>query len=1136
MGYFLLGNKNLDISFHSNYREALFGLLHLGLVDNSGWLVLPVEDKPSIEATIDFYKQRISKRKEYPVFDGKGFSLRPVDSIEVKKQVLGLPDQFYSRIDFAKDIIPQLTFAAGASDLRKECYQSFYQPLNHKWYCDDFKLYCLTQGFFFPFDETKPFIEGKTDGLPVYINEKTLTSKNKQLYLEATSARFAIDFLYNKYNKQFIDWMKRFDVFSFDRRLDYFVNLSFDQELADLVDNEEYRIEYAALLRSYLASLINVLYDDYSFSVLNKVTTKLSYMSVSMIHGKKDTYVLSSFNGDMFSYDQKNWFFLSQDTTRIKYLVSNCLKSNSDLDALDLYCQLGLPYPGYKFISNIINPSVSKVMKAFPFEEGVSDSLSFLSAKRVDSFYSYLSKESEHDFVFQNRRLNDEGVNIDLNPSLPNGIGDSEIQITVRKASRRPALRKLFDEGNGSFVNEVFYSQSNVYDESPKIKDLFTKLDQVSGNTALPFYLRSFSKKQTVNQAIAGMLKFYNLQEEITPELTSFGLFAATYPILIEEMEYRFERIQQEDTMSLMALDGLPKTNETYEPNLPYPYVNYGALCYSFRENYFSTPYICASEKEAIFSRIEYYGALFDYNQRGKKASKTGLSQRNYYILSNLGLPDNINSLIDITKPLVPQIPFKDHLCHLCNHTTPSYHENIDDQSFKPYNVYFSYIRSLASIKGVFFVKTFGDDFSIDSFIDAIENKTYHSLLSFERSRIDPILLPYIDITKNTVVALLTSCFQDEMGYKDFTEQVSSFASLGIDTIRKMMFDCTPDLYELIQKYQQIFYRLFFVYKMIELSYAFYISRKVIPGLDSVISLNIDYNPRLPYPYVFLGRVFNAYAIDPSSDHFYFCQCDKTAIHDFLLKVYQEKEEQQIDKQIEVATILAVTGLPLRAVIKYADYDLSLGSIEDLFAKFEFRDAICRRCTNINHCAYVVPFNKAYPFKENLEAEYSFANNQLAKEGILVLTDNPLSTIKYDSSFVYDVTSNSSEKLPILLFSHEPPANLFSFMCMDKDVLKNYLFDFNKLSPDKQEIMAYANGVILDTYSLQKDVFFNMIVEIGTLLSLDKMVREKYFPQVNRVRPELIFSTEQVILGFLTYLLQKFIESFALLETRVGRK
>ena len=172
----------------------------------------------------------------------------------------------------------------------------------------------------------------------------------------------------------------------------------------------------------------------------------------------------------------------------------------------------------------------------------------------------------------------------------------------------------------------------------------------------------------------------------------------------------------------------------------------------------------------------------------------------------------------------------------------------------------------------------------------------------------------------------------------------------------------------------------------------------------------------------------------------------------------------------------------------------------------------------------------------NLEAEYSFANNQLAKEGILVLTDNPLSTIKYDSSFVYDVTSNSSEKLPILLFSHEPPANLFSFMCMDKDVLKNYLFDFNKLSPDKQEIMAYANGVILDTYSLQKDVFFNMIVEIGTLLSLDKMVREKYFPQVNRVRPELIFSTEQVILGFLTYLLQKFIESFALLETRVGRK
>lgn len=1136
MGYALFGNQKIDISFHSNYKKALFGVFHVGFIDNNNWLVLPVDDKESLISAYWFYKNRILKEKSYPVYDGSSFALKPANSLDVFKQVFGLPEDFYKRVDYQKDLLPQLRFASNTTTLKKECYLAIYQPLNRKWFTDDFKLFCLVQGFYFPFDETKPFVEGITNGLPVYINEKGIKEEDiRSLYSDATSSRFSIDFLGKSTSKQFIDWMKKLDIYSFDRRLAYFVNATYDEDLANLSQNEEFRLKYSLLCRQYLASLINVLYDHYSFEVLNKVTAKLSFMYVSLLHDQRDIYVLSSYNGDMYSYDKKNWFFNILDKSRIKTIIQNELED--DDTPLSFYSKLGLPFPGFKYVSSLDNLTVNGILKSLPFEEGITDTISYLSAKRFDMFYSYLEKEKEHRFVFFDRKLKEEGIEINSSIPLLSKDPQSLIKVNIRKARRDPLLVKMFDIQDLSLFNDILPSYSLADNPQEKeIREALKSLDEKSNNSAITLFFDSFKEEKNIVEAIDGLCKQLDLQSLSKPYLIDFFFYLLSYPFLIVEREYRLKAINSSDTRSLVALDGLPKMNETYEPNLPYPYVTFGLLCYSFRESYFSTPFICSSESEAIVSRIEYYGSLFDYESERKHKNRTSIYERNVYILTNLGLPDNINSLINPDKSILPQIPFKDDICHLCRHSSPSYYESLDEDKFESYNMFSTYIRAISSKKGVYFNKLDMENFfSVDSLVDSLKDSTYKAVLFFDRKRVDPILLPYIDVTKGTIVAMLSCFFPSDVSYIDFAAKITSFLNLGIDTIKKLLFDCTPDLYPLIYKNQGVFIRLYDIYKMIEIGYALYVSRDEIPSLNQMISLNLDYNPRLPYPYIHLGRVFNAYANDSISDKFYFCECDHKPMVDLLKKIFDNSEAHQIDKQIETPIILGVAGLPFRVVAKFADYDLSLGSIDDLVSRFEFREAICRRCTNINHSAYAFPFGKAYPFKDDKEADYSFANNSLAHQGILVMYYEELSDVSFDPNYSYNLAGNDDFKLPSILFASKVPADCFySFLTMDKDKLKEDLFDFGKLLPDKQEALAYATGVILDTYSTNKEVFFGFLTNLGQDSTIKEMVLT-YFPQINRVRKEFLSVTAQTILGFLTYLLEKFIEQFVLEEARVGR-
>jgi hypothetical protein len=712
------------------------------------------------------------------------------------------------------------------------------------------------------------------------------------------------------------------------------------------------------------------------------------------------------------------------------------------------------------------------------------------------------------------------------------------ITVEIRKMKRCDSLASLFDEKGKVLSEEIlpcyFLSTQDGELSEPDLRKKVSLLDEKSQGEAFQRFF-SFFQGISVKEAVDQLLFYYDLESLGTSSLVPFFWFVLRYPLEVAEREYRLSCLQNGDTLSLLALDGLPKINETYEPNLPYPYVTYGKYAYSFRESYFSTPYLCSSEKEAIEKKILYYGNLFDSKKENEKAP---LTRKNRFILDHLGLPDNVTSSLRLSKDLFPQLPFKDHICHLCLGSSPSYHENIDHNEAESYNVYLTYLRAQAGEKGVFFEKpllfgTYG--YAFGDFLNEIQNGTYHSVLAFDRKDVDPILFPYVDVNRKSILAIMAAFFSPDFYLGTFSEQVVAFAQLGEEKIRKLLFDCDASLYPLLNRNMEVYSRLLFFFRSAEMAYASYVSSKDVPLTDNGFCMNMDYNPRLPYPYVFLGNYFNAYGSSADAKEMYFCECDRHAMTLLFKENVALLDRWKVPKELQTPLALGLTGLPYLAILRYGDMDLSSLTPDDVIQKIAFRDAICRRCTNTSHSAYLVCFTKAFPFKEDMAADYRFSENGLLHDGIHIIAETEIGSIVYSPSYHYDLTASDDPLLPLVLyFGKEVPEALFTYFVPPKEQLKNRLFDFAAKSPEKAEAVAYASGVILDSYQRNSNVFLDFFNDCGSGKPLRQEITQ-FFPEIGRVREEYQEATMQSVLGFLTYLIEGLYRKYAEKESPVGR-
>lgn len=1127
MGYSFYQDKSINISFRSSYRRAVFGIFHVAFQDNDNRFYLSLEDMSSLSSALWFYQNRVLKRPTFPVYDGKGFYPKDVKSPIVLQQVLGLPEELFKRLNLNEDILKQIQFRSGLEGLKKESYISVTKP--KKWFNDDFHLYCLKNGMFFFYEETKPFVESPVSLLPVFIREEILPPHLKTLYQEANTDRFVIDFLGENASALEVPLMRKLDSFSLDRRVNYFINDDYDLEISSLPISLGFKRMYALVLRKYIAGMIDVLYDDYSFEVLNKVTEKLSFMTVSKLQTERNIYTVSSYRADMYSVDGKKFYFSDKDKDLIQERAKRILEENPKLPVLCLYAKLRLPYCGFFYVKDLKDFTLDEFMARLPFSSKITETERFLSAKRFDVFYSYLFQMPQHRYAFLLRLLNQRGIEYESDNSVLDFTPETHVTIHIFDHPRSGIFSRLFDSHNTSLVEEILpsYLLSEHLYEDNELKEMVENIDQNSKGEAAYYFFHSFSAS-LLETVVSDLLEHFQVHVSNQKKITDFFLYLLLAPFKLAEREYRSYALKKRNVYSLLALDGLPKVNETYEPNLPYPYVTYGTLCYSFRKTYFSKAYICSSEKEAIEQTIDYLSR--EYKKiHPKKINKASM---NLYVLEHLGLPDNVSSELDVAEDILPQIPFADHICHRCTGSEPSYFEKVDDNEGEPYNVYLTYIRANAAKHGLYFDEPIPHNFS--ELASSLSNGTYRGILKFDENKVDPILYPYIHINHKTVVALFSSFFSSEMSYDDFLEQVIDFANLGDDVLRKILFACDASLYPYIYQHMAMFTRLAYIYKLIEISYAFYVSRDIVEEGECEFCMNIDSNQRLPYPYVLLGETYNAYTDSPSSDKYFFCQCDQESMKEFISRFAQIYQQQRSDPEYEAAVVLGMAGLPFQVIAKLVDFDFTLGNVDNLMAKIPFRDSICRRCTGISHCAYVAPFRKAFPFKEDHEADYQFAINGMAHDGIKVMSEYSPFEIVYQPDYIYSLESNYDPLLPVFLTTSDIPLSLYSLLVPSKEKLNEWLYEFSQRTPGDAETVAYASGVILDTFNRNHEVFQDFFENLSFEVSLQDMVL-KYFPEVKRVRENFLNATCERILGFLTYLIEKFVEKYALEESHIGR-
>lgn len=1132
MGYRFFGEKELLISHSLVYKKAVFGLFHVVFLDEEDNIYLAIEDYDSIKESIFFYEMQIKNRKRYPIFDGNKFIDKGGSDEEVLKQVLGFPQILWERLDKNSDILSQLHFRSDLSNLKKDCYIQYTGDRGGKWYADYFRSYCLSHGIFFLYDETKPFVEEEHSTIPVFFNESKFSSDFQLLYRESGSSRFAIDFLCRTYDERFVRRMKAFDSYSLSRRVSYFINEDFDEELHALDGDPVFERKYRYLLKQYIASLINTLYDQFSLEVLNRLTVKNSYLTKGRVVPGSDIVCISSFYGEMYSQDKIHFYFASLDRKRILASASSLIDTYGNSDILGIYARLCLPYDGFQYVKELSNFSAEDLVNSMPFCDWVNAILFYSSCKRFDLYYSYVCSQRENHYVLFERFLLSQGFLCYPLQSFFDVKFDREVYINIFPMQRCESLTHLLDQ-RCSLASDILPSfllyNKEVY--TSELEMFLSEIDERSDYKSCSIFYSLFQFR-TLEDVIDILFARLDIKESPTEEIMDFFAYLLVYPFYVAEMQCRDEIGKFNDLISLQILDTIAKKDNSFEPNMPYPFVTKGYLGYSFRKTYFGKSYLCSCESEAIQRKIKFLGEKYDALVHSEAPEK-----KNAFIVRELGLPWDVTNRMDLSKDIFSQLSFREHICHTCIGAEPTIHDDIDYYEGEDYNIYLSYIRTNACLHGLFFNQNISVKNARDDIIPLLRNHTYYSLINVDPNNMDGILKPYLQVDKTMLACLLFTTLKDKVPLFHYLGDMISFLELDITVIRQMMFSCSEDLYPLVYKHARIFNVLLYIYKMLEVSYALYVSERFVSSNFHEFCLNMDYNARLPYPYVLLGNIFDAYTSDPIRGEYYFCECDKEVIKKSLENCLENNDVEQLPSEIRTPFILTAIGLPYLVVYHWKNFDFSTNDISSFMSKLSFKEEICRDCTSINHCAFDEIFRKSYPYKEDSSAELRFVRKRMMKDGLFFVYPAELDSFKMPEGYRFDLKAQPYySKIASCYFEdldHMPEILLRVFR--PTKLLMDDIFDALEAKKEfSSEALASAHALLIDSYLSNPDIFFKANENVYDADTLREFVLNN-FPEVNRIRSGIVDTVFQVILYFFHMLEEIVLDHYLEKEKKVGK-
>lgn len=1132
MGYRFSEDKRIPLFKYEGYKAAYASLWHVAFLRDDDVFVFAMEDKKSIQMSLSFY-EKIRLLPSYPVArDDESFENLDAKDKEVLRQVLGIPHAVFDTLNLNEDIFSQLHFEENLFPIKKAIYMELYEENSLKWYRDDFKLYCLENGVFFPYEETTPFFQEETPCFPVLLDENVFPSDLKEILDSFHYERMVIDFLYRDTTEELISYFKSQDSLSFQEKIDAF--LYPDHALSEV--EKKYRF----CIKAVIVSLVNYLYDKYSLSVLHKLTSKMSYLSSSrVLETDEDVRVISSFNGEMYQIKDGEFFFRESNRNYLENLVYSICPDgvNKKVSLLHFYALLGLPYPGYVYLKKRKIYDLARLAQYLPFENELDEvPIEYYSCKRNGLFYSYLPGEKIHDIVIARRLLVSFDVFYDFDtPQSLLSNGKITFWLMPPFADHNP-LREFFGKSpRKNLLEDVYLSYILDKGEDPylNIKKWIIKVHEIGRGYEIPFFFSKFSGigwKDGVDYFLAA----YGLEKNQPEHLTDFLFYLTMYPLkVVTDFWYNLylASIEADDLKDLLRpVD----KNRTYEPCLPYPVVDYGRVYVAFSKDSHSDFYLCSCMKESIKNRIEYLNGVFE---RAIANTQDSLEKERFkkaytsFLILFLGLPKSITKDIDVNKDLFPQLPFEDHICHLCNHVEPDYQSMYNNNT--SIGSYRNYILSTASKYGMHSVFLVDVD-SYDSLIRILTGLPFPmGLLSVDDRKIDPMLSRLLPHDKKDILSYLCCFTPFSMYYGGNSEPYRSLVSLPDDRIEEIFYGSENRDVVTYRGNKSIFSILFYLLHL-EADYDIQMMKK--DGL-SLYGYNTtffpDYNPKFPYPYICLGRVYNAYKPNRDKDEMYFCECDKESMLYFLPVILDWLMDMLVEKSLMTPIALGVLGFPLEAILKYKDFDFMLHSPEEFVNEtLSFKPGICRRCRNLAHAAFD-GIDKVFPFKDDRLAEYSFVNNALAHEHILLIADS-IQRFRYDPSYVFEPRDI---KIP-LLFHHnaaDVSYKALSFFQMGNEVLKDLLGDFEKTFRSPSEALALACSIILDDYYANPDIFVEFFFGVYST-ELDCFQRtKKVFTQLSRVREELMDETVQKILLFVSYLFERFLDDMASSEGLIGR-
>lgn len=1126
-------NKQDEIflSFSRKYRKAVFGMRYVAFMTENEDYVLPKEAEQSLSATMSFYRNSILKRKNYPILKSDEFTYVDSHDFRVLFDVLGLPEVIFSTIDFNRDILSQLHFEDGLENHSRECYQERAEMDGSKWYHDDFINYCIQSGIFFLYDETIPFIENDNPPLPVFFEKERFSDELQKQIDEFNYEKLAIDFLPFDYDADFVSFMKEMDGFPLCERISYFVNGDYDQNIAAHLTSADFRQRYAKLLRWMIVVFVNRLYDTYSEEILKRPTDKLSYNSIGTLHLERKMECISSFGGDMFSADGKHWSLSSYQRKEIRDKVLRLVTEYGMDDTLAIYTKLALPYPGYIFLRGKKFRSADELVRALPFSDDITLQEYYLSPKRYSLNYSFYSSREEHDLSFYQRVLERNGV---VYTPVSHLLDENRnFSVLLYPKRRKGMLAKLFDGKDFSLLAEVYpsYLVSNGESYDRKLEKALSGLDALSENHA-GFIFFSLLRDNVVSEALEKLLARYDAMSDLSILLPFFD-YLVFLPFNLAKSIFWDEVRKAGEINLLHLLDAAHDATDSYEPSLPYPYVQKGKLFYSFRKTPLSEAYLSLSDKDVLTEMEEHYGSLFD---RYYATETLRPMDRITWIVDRLGLPKNIANpiLYAVEKnsdSIVSLIPFEKGLSHSENHAEPAFYDALDSHAGAQYNVYGNYLKVKAARHGLYLEPDFSALYLDDrNFYNLLHDGAYHTIIDVDLKRCIPELKPYLNLDKKALCSFFACFYPKELDDYGIISLLFRFLDESDETIHSLLYDC-DDKNPLCLDYAMILGKFYSLYQSLKMAC---IMRETGNDIHTEYSFNYDYNPSLVYPYVLLGTRFNAYTKDIEKGPYFFCECDREPIRKALQWYLFLWNTRKVPEEWKTPLILASLGLPYLVVLEKRNFDFDLSSIDDFIDSLSFRDAICRRCLNIPHCAYHAPFRLSYPFKKGDEAEQRFANEAIIKDGFL----NPFfdQRMEYlENDYDYDLDAKFDPRLPYYVFLDESvPESIFRFFNPDRKEIQDGLYEIGKSKFTNQEALAYASGVLLDAYQRESEVFFRFIQNLHRDETLGGMVK-KFFPEVNRVRDGFKEPVIKLILEFFAYLNNQMMESYLYLERHIGR-